>query len=62
MHIVIHINFRREYSNYEPLPLSQWDLLKEDMLHGRRSGFDGAIRLRKSRWYCYCLHIHGGFQ
>ena len=27
MHIVIHINFRREYSNYEPLPLSQWDLL-----------------------------------
>ena len=27
MHIVIHINFRREYFNYEPLPLSQWDLL-----------------------------------
>ena len=27
MHIVIHLNFRREYSNYEPLPLSQWDLL-----------------------------------
>ena len=20
------------------------------------------VWVRKSRWYCYCLHIHGGFQ
>ena len=24
------MNFRRKYSNYEPLPLSQWDLLRRD--------------------------------
>ena len=53
MHIVIHINFRREYSNYEPLPLFEWDLLRW-RLPRRRARASKVERSKK--WFSAALY------
>ena len=50
MHIVIHINFRREYFNYEPLPLSQWDFLSASPGWCRASSEAGLVSADPKPW------------